>query len=331
MKILNEDKLLLEVELKPVQGQRFQPTGFPSLGPAEFTYVDEGKSVDALLVESSQSMANRMESVCWNKTESKLEGPLEGMPIVTVNDESGNFLTNSLLEAHRINSSYILEGNDDTVMKKIKKDLDIKDKESAIDMSKLAKFLLEYDPNSILHGLFLSKKELAGGRYKMTRALSAFIEAIGATSVTSGGVKIDRLDPKGGEEGAKSGFGHIPYSRTEYCAKSIKAYFNIDLGLIKSYGLDEPANDFLFTLAMWKIRKVLDGNLRLRTACDFKVDGEVTVDPKSFSLPDSNSLDNDIKDLIKKCATKKLFGDKSLVMSYKKSKSTKKPKADEED
>ncbi len=30
----NEPRLLIEAELKPVQGSRFQPTGFPDLGAA---------------------------------------------------------------------------------------------------------------------------------------------------------------------------------------------------------------------------------------------------------------------------------------------------------
>mgnify|MGYP001555964026 FL=1 len=53
-------RLLVEAKLKPLQGTRFQPTGFPNLGAA--TYQGPG-GVDMLLVESAQSMANRLESV----------------------------------------------------------------------------------------------------------------------------------------------------------------------------------------------------------------------------------------------------------------------------
>ena len=55
--------LLFEVPLKVRQGHRFQPTGFPDLGAAEFD-TPEGR---ALLVESAQSMANRLEAVCWDE------------------------------------------------------------------------------------------------------------------------------------------------------------------------------------------------------------------------------------------------------------------------
>src|SRR5579875_670414 len=57
-------RLLIEAKLKPLQGTRFQPTGFPNLGAA--TYQGPG-GVDMLLVESAQSMANRLEAVCWDE------------------------------------------------------------------------------------------------------------------------------------------------------------------------------------------------------------------------------------------------------------------------
>jgi CRISPR-associated protein Csb1 len=62
-KLEKEPRLLLEAKLKPLQGTRFQPTGFPNLGPATYDGPDGSRM---LLVESAQSMANRMESVCWD-------------------------------------------------------------------------------------------------------------------------------------------------------------------------------------------------------------------------------------------------------------------------
>lgn len=44
------NRLLLTVPLRPVQGDRFQPTGFPSLGAATYQTRDGAK----LLVESAQ-------------------------------------------------------------------------------------------------------------------------------------------------------------------------------------------------------------------------------------------------------------------------------------
>src|SRR6266852_4547597 len=57
------DKLLFDIPLAPVQGDRFQPTGFPDLGAATYERPD---GTPMLLVESAQSMANRLEAVCWD-------------------------------------------------------------------------------------------------------------------------------------------------------------------------------------------------------------------------------------------------------------------------
>src|SRR5713226_2629119 len=97
-------RLLIEAELKPVQGDRFQATGFADLGPAQYQAPDGTAMV---LVESAQSMANRLESVCWDEAAGDVIAPLKGLPYVRVSNGNGT-LTNSILEAHRINSPYIL-------------------------------------------------------------------------------------------------------------------------------------------------------------------------------------------------------------------------------
>lgn len=97
-------RLLFEADLKPVQGTRFQPTGFPDLGAARYDSPD-GRPM--LLVESAQSMANRLEAVCWDTAADDWCTPLAGLPVIKVIDEKGKALTNSVLEAHRINSPYI--------------------------------------------------------------------------------------------------------------------------------------------------------------------------------------------------------------------------------
>lgn len=319
MKIPAEDRFLAAVQLEPIQGSRFQPTGFPSLGAAEFMSISDDTSVDCVLVESAQSMANRLEDVCWDKEKLRLTSPLVDMPVITVNDGNSNFLTNSLLEAHRMNSSYMLEGNDKILNETIKRELQIKEDGTVIRMPDFARFVFRYDPNSLLHGLFLSRKEFAGGRYKMTRTLSSFIEATNVKPVVSGGVKFDFVDPSGGEAGAESGFGNIPYSRTEYSAESIVAYFNVDIALLKSYGLGDIANDFLFTLALWKIRSFLNHGLRLRTACDLKIKKEIQASqPKSMKIPNLDALSKDVTLLIKKCKSKGLFTEKPLTVTYQK-------------
>ena len=96
--------------------------------------------------------------------------------------------------------------------------------------------LLKYDVGSLIHGVFLAKKDLAGGRLRVARALSAFIEASGASVAASGGVKNDHVNPSGD---TKSGFGNVPFSRDEYVAERIDCYINLDLAQIRGYGLEQ--------------------------------------------------------------------------------------------
>ena len=293
-KIRNEPRILVEVPLKPVQGTRFQPTGFPDLGAATYTLAD-GKQM--LLVESAQSMANRLESVCWNEGKNELEEPLKGLPYVLVNDGDGKFVTNSILEAHRINSPYILESSDKTFLDMLKEDLDTMTK-GAVDIKKFADTLLKYDINTLLHGVFLAKKDLAGGRLRLPRALSGFIEASDVTVAPSGGVKLDHVDPQGD---TKKGFGHVPFHRDEFTGE-ITAYFNIGVSQIRGYGFDEEVEDLLLMLAFYKIRKLVNKGLRLRTACDLEVSGDIKVkSPEGFSLPDLKDLEEKIPESIDKC------------------------------
>src|SRR3546814_5520196 len=114
------------------------------------------------------------------------------LSVIKVTDKDGKSLTNSVLEAHRINSPYILEGADKTVFNKLKNELADMD-EGFVDLKKLAKVLLGLDVNTLLHGVFLAKKELAGGRLRLPRALSAFIEAKDSKVAASGGVKNDAV------------------------------------------------------------------------------------------------------------------------------------------
>src|ERR1017187_5682299 len=108
LKALEEaNRLLLTVRLRPAQGDRFQPTGFPSLGAATYQTRDGVK----LLVESAQSMANRLETTCWDEGAKAPVAALKGISHVTVK-RKGEFLTDSMLEAHRINSPYLLNSTD---------------------------------------------------------------------------------------------------------------------------------------------------------------------------------------------------------------------------
>ena len=168
-----------------------------------------------------------------------------------------------MLEAHRLNSPYILEGKDKSFFNTLRKELDIADV-GAVDIRKLTAVLLKYDTNGLIHGVFLAKKEIAGGRMRLPRALTAFIEATEVSTVASGGVKNDAVNPSG--DTAK-GFGNVPFSREEFTG-SIIAFFNLDLALIRGFGLSADVEALLIAISLFKIQRFLRDGLRLRTACD---------------------------------------------------------------
>ena len=295
-------RLLLKAQLKPVQGTRFQPTGFPNLGHAVYDSPDgRGRTV---LVESAQSMANRLESVCWDEVADDWVAPLRGLPVVKVIDGKDQPLTNSLIEAHRLNSPYILEGKDKSVVDLLKTRLAAMEV-GRVDLRELAKVLLEFDTNALLHGVFLAKKELAGGRLRLPRSLSAFVEADNVKVAASGGVKNDSVNPSGD---AAKGFGNVPFARDEYVAETITAYFNLDLRQIRAYGLGGGVERLLVLLALFKIRRFLAEGLRLRTACDLDVSGVTVTRPAGFDLPDLDEIEPELPRLIETVGSQGLFG-----------------------
>ena len=352
-------RVLIEARLKPVAGTRIQPTGFPDLGPATYDAPD---GTATLLVESAQSMANRLESVCWDEGADEIVPELKGLPYIRVKLEgigSGSDTTTSLQEFHRLNSPYIMSGKagDGTpFIDVLRPQLGLKtvvastaapragrrgatavapagagaapdatdgaapaDKErddvaGVVNLRKLAAACFKYDPNSLVHGVFLEK---IAGRLRHPRALSAFIEASGVGRADSGGVKFDRAlpKPKVANVDAKGGYGNVPFHRTEFTAKTITAFFSLDLAQIRGYGRPPEAADLLTALSLWKVRQFLDSNMRLRTACELELtDGDIECRYKdaartnqSFALPPAAELTARVGTLVTAC--KPLFAD----------------------
>lgn len=310
-KLEQQPRLLMEAALKPAQGTRFQPTGFPDLRAAVYDASSSEGVRRMALVESAQSMANRLEGVCWDDAADAPHPALTGMPYVSVTAwDIGK--TNSLLEAHRLNSAYIMR--DDAFKERLRGEgkLPAEASPRLLDKSALAKSIFKYDPGSVLHGVFLEK---IAGIARLQRCLSGFIEAEGIETADSGGVKNDRVAPApsalsklGLTVGAAEGFGNVPFHRTEYTARKITAYFSLDLAQIRAYRLGECAEQFLVTLALWKVRRFLDEGLRLRTACDLIMEGDLQVTrPNQFAVPAAAELERDLPGLISVCAEADLF------------------------
>jgi CRISPR-associated protein Csb1 len=309
----NAPRLLMEAELKPLQGERFQPTGYADLGPARYTVPGRTESdppTAMLLVESAQSIANRMELACCQDDGRTLLDELRDLPYV-VGLHKGEVLTRSYLEAHRLSSPYLL--NKDWAAT-LAKEMGLRD-DYQLNHKQVFAALFKYDPCSLLHGVWLSlekyKNQFSGGRVRVTRTLSGFIEARNVEIAENGGTKFDRNSARTDEEAnAKTGYGTLPFQRTEFTAGEIKVFFNLDLALLRGYGLPDSATELLIALALFKIRRFLIHGLRLRTACDLQLIGDLlTKRPEGFTVPDGAALLEECRALIAKCKGAKLFAE----------------------
>ena len=144
--------------------------------------------------------------------------------------------------------------------------------------------IFNYDPNSLVHGVLFAKEQI-----KVSRLLTAHLEAFGATRVGSAGVKFDRL--------GKTTSGQPIFSKDEETAHRIEAVFLIDLGLLRSYGhgadgLNEAQKRLLLELALWKVHRMLATPFRFRSGCHLRCinqcytseDETVCLKPEAFGL-----------------------------------------------
>jgi CRISPR-associated protein Csb1 len=273
-------RLLVEATLRvaPGSGGRFQPTGFPDLGPALYKGVGrrpEGdvESLDMLLIESVQSMANRLEEVCLEGEDYNAD--CRGIPYVRVLDgHRGNaFLTSSVREPHRLASPYVLGAKrSDVVFREEMKTALQANKQRPVHIWRMVPAIFERDPGCVLHGVFIEEID---GRIRLPRLVSAYIEASSPNQANSGGVYR-------GEVTAKD---NIPYPRQEFTSPNITASFIFHLSTLKGYGLDENKTRFLQAWALYKIDRFIRQHLRLRTACEFEVaHSQVTLDGERGNL-----------------------------------------------
>ncbi|MDE0117067.1 MAG: type I-U CRISPR-associated RAMP protein Csb1/Cas7u [bacterium] len=287
------------IDLRAVPSDRFQPTGFPDLGAAKFQKPagPNNEWVDAILVESAQSMANRFEAVGWSEEHQEPVAALLGLPWVkVVAKDDGRYLTSSRTEAHRLASAFVkdsdtADGRD--MVDEIRNRFDLAD-DTPISPSKIASAIFALDPLCLIHGVFFADKRWPG-QPKIARGLTGFIEATDVREAYSGGVKRDGVRHNLGDGGGTAeGYGSVPYPRTEYTARSIALYVSIDVGQMEAYGLSTNATKLLLAIARWEVRSILDLGLRLRTACEF----EPINDGDLAGLADIDALASEISDLI---------------------------------
>lgn len=313
---------LFDVALRPTQGSRFAPTGFPDLGTAEFDRPNGDGWEHCILVESAQSMANRLEATVWDPATDAPVPVIDRLPYVRILNVDGDFVTSSRLESHRLASPYVryakVDGRDMLDVLNVALALA---ENTPLDYREMARALFGIDPLVLVHGVFFAGKQKEfPGQPKFARALTGFVEASDVHRADSGGVKRDHVSHTQAESGsdATEGYGSVPFPRTEWTAREITASFNVDLAQIRSYGLPEPAQELLVALARYEIASLLDGPLRLRTNCDLEVADDVIADREGVALPGIDELVGQLQGLIERCAADGLLGDGAVEATWTK-------------
>ena len=299
--------LIIQAQLGVAAGlDRFQPAGFPEIGHVIYPAPRaNGQSEQVCIVDSPASMANHLEQVCLaGENDSDLHRDLAGLPYVKCvtdrdpaincgnitlkpDDPRDRIITTSLTEGHRIASEYFLdamrlgEGNRPEeasfrdalrnefgiiIVKGKKKDVYFIPPDA---WWSIYRTLFKYDPNSLVHGVLFAKEQI-----KISRMLTAHLEARGAARVPRSGVKFDRL--------GKTTSGQPIFPVDEETAREIRATFIIDLALLRSYGRDtsqgqpplglaRQQKELLLTFALWKIRELLCKTFSYRSGCKLRM------------------------------------------------------------
>ena len=295
--------LIVTAKLAPIADvDRFQPAGFPEVGHVIYRAPrKDGRTEDVCIIDSPASMANHLETVCCQSaTDPALHEDLVGLPYVScVTDRDDGkrdrVVCTTLTEGHRIASDYFLDGLLEPLVlqpehkdgkKKIeaawegkrfrtqlREDFGVKEVEKdkryflyPDNWWMIYATIFRYDPNSLLHGVLFAKEQI-----KISRILTAHLEAIGAARVGRSGVKFDRL--------GKTTSGQPIFSVDEETAREIRATFILDLALLRSYGRGESGlsathKRLLLDLAIWKVARLLGQPFRYRTQCHLKCESE---------------------------------------------------------
>lgn len=297
-------RLTIKAEMVPDAGleARWQPAGFPELGhviydaPAGLDSDGNPKSKKVCVVDSPASMANHLESLCWDaRTRNGLVTDLQGLPYVrleaTQQGKPNLLITSSILQDHRIASSYFTESQwpstqgraAEVGQNRLFRDFNLQmgSKRSIVPPASWRNIydtLFRYDPCSLVHGVFFPQKKL--GNIKIPRALTANLDAYEAHTVPYSGVKFD---PIGYKHQKDTNYGQSIFAKEDVVAWTIIATFSIDAQQIRNYGLRDDETRLLLILSLWKVERFLNDAPKLRTNCVLRgrnppqnqVDGEL--------------------------------------------------------
>lgn len=284
--LFKQDRVVIDASLELANGSFFQPTGFPDIGACIFVDKDGRRRC---LVESEQSLTNRLEAVCM-QAPGTWRAPFDGkLPVIRVSDGSGSLLATNLTEPHRLSSSYVLEGTLNGHGKKLQDVLreqlgvSADGKRWPLDKrAKLSSVVFALDPAAMLHGFQFMQWSAVGLRQQ--RLLHARMEAVlaGDSDVHYGMVKVDAIEPESSSQ-KMGNKGQSIAHKARLVPESINATFEIDIlglrerwlvgerpepptaqdddqkkqGLAGALAQNVAAQKFLLALALWKIRQFL--------------------------------------------------------------------------
>lgn len=294
-------RMVIHAKLRPVADlDRFQPAGFPEIGHVIYPAPRKGSVIEHVcIVDSPASMANHLEAVCRAAPhDPDAVSQLAGMPYLRCVTDAGwpehdkkenkatpkQVVVTSLTEGHRIASTYFLGG------KRLGKNNKASETAFEGEFAKECGVLIlgkkahappdawwtvfstifKFDPNALVHGVLFPQWNI-----KISRLLTAHLEAFGAARVDRSGVKFDRL--------GKTTSGQPIFAVDDATAHKIRATFILDLALLRSFGRKDKEKDkevskgltpkqkeFLLALALWKIGRLIGGAFRYRSGCDLE-------------------------------------------------------------
>ena len=104
-----------------------------------------------------------------------------------------------------------------------------------VPWKKVAEGLLKVDPGCLLHGIWFNDSAFSGGKVRITRSLSGYIEASSPSPANYGFQKrdavSDRADKDAGQSAAE-GFGSVIGPKQHFTSPKIYAYFQVDLDIV---------------------------------------------------------------------------------------------------
>lgn len=289
-----ERYLALDVELEPVGSLTIQPTTFANTGPS-FYEAPDGQL--AAVVDSVASMANQLELTIWDESACEPASSVAPLPWVKVVDADGAYYTSSRRAAHRLNAASLMNGvTEDGELFGSRVERLVGDAKPPVHR-RLAEVVWEHDPLGLIHGCWFAG--VWDGRARLTRALSARIDALGVQSQSAqiGGQKSrDALDEPGGVEdmGFKTVRGEAPYYTAEVSAARIVSPIVLDLGLLRSYGLAESAYKALVATGILQIAELIAAWPRRRSRCILDVRDVTVRRPDGLSFPRVEELRNGV-------------------------------------